>query len=73
MTVDQKREVQKAVDVIQKVHDHFSHEAAMNAALHMSDKIRPAPLAVAVEEALDTLKRLIGEGSIKTEAPDDRA
>lgn len=46
------REVQKILDVLEVVDRHFTHEAEMNAALHMASVVRPAPLAAAVKTAL---------------------
>jgi hypothetical protein len=59
MTEDQERQIEKALAVMRKVQEHFDHEAAMNAALHMSDVIRPAPLAAAVARAVIDLERLL--------------
>jgi len=58
---DLQRELEKIRDVVEKVDQHFTHEAAMNAALHMSETIRPAPLAMAVSSAKADLDRLIIE------------
>jgi len=60
MTDDLKRELQKVFDVLVVVDHHFSHEAEMNAALHMATTIRPAPLAAAVSTAMENLSKLIG-------------
>lgn len=46
------REVQKIADVLEVADRHFTHEAEMNAALHMSAVVRPTPLAQAVHNAL---------------------
>jgi len=59
MTEDEKRQIEKALDVMYMVQKHFDHEAAMNAALHMSDTVRPAPLAAAVTAAVLDLERLV--------------
>lgn len=59
MTDDERRQIEKALDVMYRVRDHFDHEAAMNAALHMSDVVRPAPLASAVGSAVIDLERVI--------------
>lgn len=59
MTEDERRQIQKALGVMYRVRDHFDHEAQMNAALHMSDVVRPAPLAAAVGTAVIDLERLI--------------
>jgi hypothetical protein len=61
LTDDERRQVRKALDVMGKVQEHFDHEAAMNAALHMSDVVRPAPLAAAVSASVMDLARLLGE------------
>lgn len=66
MNVDEVRQVEKALGVMYRVRDHFDHEAAMNAALHMSDVVRPAPLAAAVATAVHDLERII-----QANAPDE--
>jgi hypothetical protein len=58
---DLARELEKVHDVLVVVNLHFASEAAMNAALHMSQAVRPAPLAVAVDGAAADLGRLIVE------------
>jgi hypothetical protein len=58
MNADEARQVQKSLDTLEVVERHFSHEAKMNAALHMAAEVRPAPLAVAVENAVVTLSGL---------------
>lgn len=59
MTTDEQRQVEKALQTLYRVRDHFDHEAAMNAALHMSDTVRPAPLASALAIAVIDLERLL--------------
>lgn len=66
MSPDERRQVEKALGVMYRVREHFDHEAAMNAALHMSDVVRPAPLAAAVATAVIDLERLI-----EANAPDE--
>lgn len=58
MTDDERRQIEKALATMHRVLDHFDHEAAMNAALHMSDVVRAAPLAAAVAVAVIDLERL---------------
>lgn len=58
---DMARQLGKVLDAVELAHKHFSAEADMNAALHMSATVRPAPLAVAIESARDDLVLLIGE------------
>lgn len=53
------RELQKIADVVEQADRHFDAEAQMNAALHMSPIVRPAPLAIAVHNALFDLRCLI--------------
>lgn len=60
---DLARQMQKVADVLAVVDRHLTAEASMNAALHMAETVRPAPLAVAVSAAKDDLLRLIGEMS----------
>lgn len=55
---DMARELGKIEFVLARVDQHFQHEAQMNAALHMSEQVRPAPLASAVEGALADVRRL---------------
>jgi hypothetical protein len=42
------RELEKTLDLLRIVDRHFLAEADMNAALHMSTDVRPAPLAAAI-------------------------
>lgn len=56
---NRRRELTKVLDVLKKANEHFHHEAMMNAALHMADTVRPAPLAAAVEGSVDTLIQLL--------------
>lgn len=60
MDENMKRELSKVLDVLKKANQHFQSEALMNAALHMAETVRPAPLAVAVQGAMQDLERLIG-------------
>lgn len=46
------RELEKALDVLRVCDRHFSAEAEMNAALHMTENVRPNPLAAAVSTAV---------------------
>lgn len=55
------RELQKILDVVMKVDEHLSFKDNMNAALHMSDTVRPTPLASAVNSAAQILYDLIAE------------
>jgi hypothetical protein len=59
MNANLKRELQKVLDVLDVASQHFEHEAKMNAALHMAPAVRPAPLAVAITGARDTLRQVI--------------
>lgn len=58
---DLARELGKIYDTMVTVDEHFEHEARMNAALHMSPNVRPAPLAVATHTAREEMARLIKE------------
>lgn len=58
---DLARELVKVSDVMDMAVSHFDHEASMNAALHMSTVVRPAPLAAALTGARADLARLIDE------------
>lgn len=53
------REIEKIRHVLALADRHFTAEAQMNAALHMSDTVRPAPLAAAVGTALNSAARLV--------------
>lgn len=55
---DLMREIAKISDVLAAVNRHMRAEAEMNAALHMSNEVRPAPLASAVATAADSAYRL---------------
>lgn len=70
---DAVRELQKISDALNAADRHFTAEAQMNAALHMSDVVRPAPLAAAIGTALLTTERLIetlrAEGIKQEEGP----
>lgn len=52
------REIAKIADVLERVVTHLDAKDRMNAALHMSNTIRPTPLAVAVQDALQTAREL---------------
>lgn len=56
---DERRQIEKALTTMYWVEKHFETEAKMNAALHMSDIVRPAPLAAAVSIAVLDLERVI--------------
>jgi len=58
-TADVVRELRKVADVLEKTHAHFNFKDEMNAALHMSDTVRPTPLASAVHSAWHDLMGLI--------------
>ncbi len=53
---DAVRELEKAHDVLQACNDYFQSQAMMNAALHMSDRVIPNPLASAVETEMRGLE-----------------
>lgn len=55
------RELRKISDTLVVAAEHFEAEAKMNAALHMSLNVHPAPLAAAVVVARDSIGRLIYE------------
>lgn len=55
------RELQKVLDVVRKVDEHLSFKDEMNAALHMSEMVRPTPLASAVKNVGEVLYDLIAE------------
>jgi len=57
---DLLRELTKVHDTLLKVQAHLYHKDAMNANLHMSDKVLSTPLYSAVEKALETTKSLMG-------------
>lgn len=56
---DLVRELEKIGDVLNVTNTHFQSEARMNAALHMSENVRPAPLAAAVQTACTSLDVLV--------------
>jgi hypothetical protein len=49
---DATRELEKVLDVLRACARHFNAEAEMNAALHLSDKVLPNPLASKVNSAV---------------------
>lgn len=55
---DLMREIAKLSDVLAAANRHMRAEAEMNAALHMSRDVRPAPLASAVATAAESAYRL---------------
>lgn len=59
MSADAVRELEKALDVLEACERHFTAEAEMNAALHLADKVRPAPLAARVSTAVAEVARAI--------------
>lgn len=60
-SADLARELTKVLDAVKWANAHFAYEAWMNAALHMSNEVRPAPLAAAIRNATADLERIIGE------------
>lgn len=58
------REIEKIKDALVWADRHFTAEAQMNAALHMAETVRPAPLAstigIAIMSADQLLKDLKG-------------
>ena len=58
---DLARELTKIGDTVAVAAKHFRSQAAADAALHMAGTVRPNPLTVAVEAALDSIVRLINE------------
>jgi hypothetical protein len=58
---DLARELSKILDTLIFADMHFSREAEMNAALHMSPMVRPTPLASAISYAKSDMERLIAE------------
>ena len=69
------RELEKIGDVLNAANTHFQSEAMMNAALHMSGSVRPAPLASAVQVActsLDVLVQDLMDHEAGEEAADER-
>ena len=56
---DRIRELEKIQDVLLACDRHFNAEAQMNAALHMSTTVRPAPLAAATATAVESIRLLI--------------
>jgi len=49
---DTARQLDKIGDVLTQVHHHLFNKDKSNAALHMSQEVRPAPLTTAVAGAL---------------------
>jgi len=67
MNNDLIRDLEKVSDALAAADRHFRAEAEMNAALHMSDTVRPAPLAAAVGTALFTIENVIERVRNETE------
>lgn len=53
---DTIRQIDKTLDVLYKVGQMMSYEAAMNATKHMADTVRPVPLAGAVSSTIGDLE-----------------
>lgn len=49
---DALREIEKLLEVLIAANRHFMAEAEMNAALHLSEKVMPNPLAAKVDGAV---------------------
>lgn len=47
------RQIDKGLDVLEKVETMMMAEATMNATKHMSESVRPVPLAGAVSSLID--------------------
>lgn len=56
---DAVREMEKALAVLEHCDQYFQNQAAMNAQLHLSDRIIPNPLAAAVATEVQQLGRSI--------------
>ena len=59
---DDARRLVKILDVLVKVDEHLMSKDKMNAALHLSEEIRPTPLASAVHGSRRDLEQFLGEG-----------
>lgn len=57
------RELDKAAQALAACDRHFSAAAEANAALHMSDRVIPNPLAAHVALTLANVRRVIDGGS----------
>lgn len=57
------RELLKALDVLKQCERHFSAEAEMNAALHLSENVRPSPLSASVSTEVAQLEAVIAHYS----------
>jgi len=58
---DALREMEKALDVLVLADSYFSHQASMNAKLHLSDRVIPNPLASAVATEVEGLTRSVND------------
>lgn len=69
IATDALREITKLLDTLTAAERHFNAEAEMNAALHLSEKVMPNPLAAKVSGAVRDgaiawdrlMRRLLGE------------
>lgn len=52
IAVDALREIEKLLEALTAAERHFNAEAEMNAALHLSEKVLPNPLATKVSGAV---------------------
>jgi hypothetical protein len=52
IAADALRELTKLIEALQAAERHFNAEAEMNAALHLSEKVLPNPLAAKVSSAV---------------------
>lgn len=75
---DALREIDKLLEALAAANRHFAAEAEMNAALHLTDKVMPNPLAAKVGGAVRDGEiarnriwlRLMGEQELPLDAPD---
>lgn len=58
---DLRRELEKAVETLAACNRHFTAAAEANAALHLSDRVLPNPLAARVALTLENAQRALDE------------
>ena len=58
---DLERELEKAAQCLAACDRHFAAAAEANAALHMSDRVIPNPLASHVALTLENVRRVLGD------------
>jgi ribosomal 50S subunit-associated protein YjgA (DUF615 family) len=56
-----RSDLEKIHDALDKNHSHHTHRDAMNAAIHLAEKVRWSPITSETEAALQRVNELLAE------------